>query len=76
MTMNKTYYIETYGCQMNVYDSELVSKMMEESGYNKSTDFASADAIFLNTCAIRENAGLVVSDELEAPKNEQDEQED
>ncbi len=61
----KTYYIETYGCQMNVYDSELVSKMMEQSGYNKSDDLNSADAIFLNTCSIREKAEETVHNRLE-----------
>ena len=50
----KTYYIETYGCQMNVYDSELVSNMMKLSGYKQTNDLEVADAIFLNTCSIRE----------------------
>ncbi len=61
----KTYYIETYGCQMNVYDSELVAKMMEQSGYSKSNDFNSADAIFLNTCSIREKAEETVHNRLD-----------
>ena len=67
MTHNndKTYYIETYGCQMNVYDSELVSKMMEESGYSKTDDFKIADAIFLNTCSIREKAEETVHNRLD-----------
>ena len=60
----KTYYIETYGCQMNVYDSELVAKMMEQTGYRKSDDFNSADAIFLNTCSIREKAEETVHNRL------------
>ena len=66
MTHNneKTYYIETYGCQMNVYDSELVSKMMEESGYKKSDNHKEADAIFLNTCSIREKAEETVHNRL------------
>ena len=42
----KTYYIETYGCQMNVYDSELVSNMMKLSGYKQTNDLEVADAIF------------------------------
>jgi len=61
----KTYYIETYGCQMNVYDSELVSKLMEKSGYLKSDDFKTADAIFLNTCSIREKAEETVHNRLD-----------
>ena len=60
----KTYYIETYGCQMNVYDSELVSTMMHESGYKKTDDLNSADAIFLNTCSIREKAEETVYNRL------------
>jgi len=62
--MNKTYYIETYGCQMNVYDSELVATQLESSGYKKTTKIESADAIFLNTCAIREKAEDTVHNRL------------
>jgi tRNA-2-methylthio-N6-dimethylallyladenosine synthase len=61
----KTYYIETYGCQMNVYDSELVSTMMHESGYKKTDDLNTADAIFLNTCSIREKAEETVYNRLD-----------
>ena len=43
--MNKTYYIETYGCQMNVYDSELVATQLENSGYHKTDKIDVADAI-------------------------------
>ena len=46
--MNKKYYIETYGCQMNVYDSELVGNLLNQCGYNITNDIKSADAIFLN----------------------------
>ena len=53
--MSKSYHIETYGCQMNVADSELVSAMLNASGYETS-DINLADAIFVNTCAIREHA--------------------
>lgn len=52
----KNYYIETYGCQMNVADSELVAGIMEANGYGKIDTVESADAVFLNTCAIREHA--------------------
>lgn len=52
----KRYYIETYGCQMNVADSELVAGMMEKSGFAESDSESGADAVFLNTCAIREHA--------------------
>lgn len=53
---NKTYHIITYGCQMNVHDSENISAIMEELGYIKNKDMNSSDVIILNTCAIRENA--------------------
>ena len=54
--MNKSYFIETYGCQMNVADSELISGLLSSEGYNKTSDIHAADIIFVNTCAIREHA--------------------
>ena len=54
--MSKSYFIETFGCQMNVADSELVSGLLTQEGYTESNDIHSADAIFVNTCAIREHA--------------------
>jgi tRNA-2-methylthio-N6-dimethylallyladenosine synthase len=54
--MAKTYYIETYGCQMNVADSELVAGLLQREGYRETRDIRQADAIFVNTCAIREHA--------------------
>jgi len=53
---NKTYHIITYGCQMNVHDSENISAIMEEMGYIRNDDMNSSNVIILNTCAIRENA--------------------
>lgn len=52
----KKLYIETYGCQMNVADSEVVVSVMKMAGYEPADNEAEADAIFLNTCSIRENA--------------------
>ena len=52
----KTYALLTYGCQMNVHDSENISGIMEELMYTKVEDYEQADVIILNTCAIRENA--------------------
>lgn len=49
-------YIETYGCQMNVSDSEVAVSIMQEAGYSRTEDLTSADVILVNTCAIRENA--------------------
>lgn len=49
-------YIETYGCQMNVADSEVVASVLREHGYGLTLDAAVADVVLLNTCAIRENA--------------------
>ena len=54
--MNKSYYLETYGCQMNVADSELIESMLHQEGYIPIRDMSKADAIFVNTCAIREHA--------------------
>ena len=53
---NKKYTILTYGCQMNVHDSENISGIMEDLGYTKEDDYENADVIIINTCAIRENA--------------------
>ena len=53
---NKTYTILTYGCQMNVHDSENISGIMEDLGYTKEENYEKADVIMINTCAIRENA--------------------
>jgi len=54
--MNKTFYLETYGCQMNMADSELITGMLLREGYQPTRQLEEADAIFVNTCAIREHA--------------------
>ena len=54
--MKKSYFIETYGCQMNVADSELISGLLSNNGYEKTKNIYQADIIFVNTCAIREHA--------------------
>lgn len=51
-----TYFVETYGCQMNVRDSQTLMGMFEEMGYEKSDDRQSADAVIFNTCCVREGA--------------------
>ena len=62
--MTKTYFIETYGCQMNVADSELVESILKGEGYSKAAQLHDADAIFVNTCAIREHAEEKVHSQL------------
>ncbi len=61
----KKLYIETYGCQMNVADTEVVASIMEMDGYTITDDLEAADAVFVNTCAIRENAEQRVISRLE-----------
>ena len=52
----KKYFIRTYGCQMNVHDSEEISALLENLGFEPVLEYENADIIVLNTCAIRENA--------------------
>jgi len=54
--MSKRVYIETYGCQMNVADSEVVGGILSKEGYVFTNDICNADLVLLNTCAIRDNA--------------------
>src|SRR3954469_25601437 len=49
-------YVETYGCQMNVADTEMVLGLLHHAGYGRTDDPACADLILLNTCAVREKA--------------------
>ncbi len=54
--MNKRIYIETYGCQMNVVDSEVIFSIMRKEGYERTTAMEDADIILANTCSVRDNA--------------------
>lgn len=56
MGKSQNLYIETYGCQMNVADSEVVASVLKEKGYGVTEDINKADIILVNTCSIRENA--------------------
>lgn len=56
MQKTKYLYLETYGCQMNVADSEVIRAVMQTIGYETTEEIDQADAIFLNTCSVRENA--------------------
>lgn len=52
MNTPKKFFIETYGCQMNVADSEVVASILEMAGYELCTDIKEADLVLLNTCSI------------------------
>lgn len=62
----KRLFIETYGCQMNVADSEVVASVMKMAGYDLCESADDADAVFLNTCSVRENAENKIYHRLEA----------
>lgn len=63
-TGSKKLFLESYGCQMNFSDSEIVASILMKEGFAITEDFEEADLIFLNTCAIRENAELRVRNRL------------
>ena len=63
-TSPKKFYIESYGCQMNFADSEVVASILQESGFGFTRHFQEADMILLNTCSIREKAELTVRKRL------------
>lgn len=62
----KKLYIETYGCQMNVADSEVVASVMKMAGYDMTEQLDEADAVFLNTCSVRDNAEQKIINRLDA----------
>ena len=61
----KKLFIETYGCQMNVADSEVVASVMQMAGYETTDNIDEADAVFLNTCSVRDNAEQKIYHRLE-----------
>ena len=61
---HKKVYIETYGCQMNMSDTEIVLSVLSEYGYNVSTKIEQADLILLNTCSVRDNAEQRIKNRL------------
>ena len=65
-TENKKLFIETYGCQMNAADSEVIVSIMRMAGYEPCEDINDADAVLLNTCSIRDNAEQKTINRLEA----------
>lgn len=54
--LNKSFHIQTFGCQMNEHDSETIAGMLEELGYKENKDKKQADVAIINTCSVRENA--------------------
>ena len=62
---NKKLFIETYGCQMNVADSEVIASIMQMAGYSPCDTLEEADAVFMNTCSIRDNAEQKILNRLE-----------
>ena len=54
--VGRTYQVRTYGCQMNVHDSERLAGLLEAAGYRRAPDGTDADVVVFNTCAVRENA--------------------
>jgi len=66
---DKKVYIETYGCQMNFSDSEIVASIMKSNNYEITSDISQADVIFLNTCSIRENAEQKINKRLRELKS-------
>src|ERR1700760_1365926 len=56
MSASRTYQIRTYGCQMNMHDSERLAGLLEEAGYRRAPDGQPADVVVFNTCAVRETA--------------------
>lgn len=63
--LEKKLFIETYGCQMNVADTEVVASIMQMDGYSVTEDVNEADAVFVNTCSVRDNAEQRVYNRLQ-----------
>lgn len=61
---HRKLYIESYGCQMNFSDSEIVASILQQEGFDTTSDIAQADVVFLNTCSIREKAEQTVRNRL------------
>lgn len=61
---NRKLYIESYGCQMNFSDSEIVASILQQEGFDTTSDITQADVVFLNTCSIREKAEQTVRNRL------------
>ncbi|RYG31388.1 MAG: MiaB/RimO family radical SAM methylthiotransferase, partial [Chitinophagaceae bacterium] len=62
---NRKLYIESYGCQMNFSDSEIVTSILQKDGFDTTSDVSQADVVFLNTCSIRDKAEQTVRHRLQ-----------
>ncbi len=62
---SKKLFIESYGCQMNMNDSEIVASILAERGFNTTSDINEADLVLVNTCSIREKAEVTVRNRLQ-----------
>ncbi len=71
---SKKFYIESYGCQMNFSDSEIVASILHEEGFGATRNLEEANLIFINTCSIREKAEQTVRNRLQAFKKLKDDQ--
>src|SRR5262245_21921494 len=68
--MSKKVYLETYGCQMNVHDSEKATRLLSDLGYSQTSEAVEADLVLLNTCMVREKAARKVYARINEIKNE------
>ena len=64
-TNGKKMYIESYGCQMNFSDSEIVASILADAGYSTTNELKQADLVLINTCSIREKAEQTVRNRLD-----------
>ncbi|MBN9484217.1 MAG: tRNA (N6-isopentenyl adenosine(37)-C2)-methylthiotransferase MiaB [Bacteroidetes bacterium 43-93] len=71
-TYNKKFYIESYGCQMNFSDSEIVASILQEQGFGATRNFEEASLVLINTCSIREKAEQTVRNRLQTFKSIKD----
>ena len=62
--LKKKFYIESYGCQMNFADSEIVASILNENGFGATLHYQEADLVLLNTCSIREKAEQTIRNRL------------
>src|SRR5215510_6084491 len=68
--MEKKVYLETYGCQMNVHDSEKAVRVFSDLGYAHTSEVGDADLVLLNTCMVREKAARKVFARINEIKND------